>query len=104
MYLETMEKFLRYDARVIYPGQGPILSDPKAKLQELIAHRKEREDQIVAQLSGGAKTVEELFESIYTGLAERLHNLAHNQVRSHLAKLQREGRVTTLDDTTYRLA
>ncbi|MBI2170642.1 MAG: MBL fold metallo-hydrolase [Chloroflexi bacterium] len=104
-FMATMEKFLRYNAQVIYPGQGPVVKDPRAKLEELIAHRKERENQVLAQLATGPKTVEELFRAIYTDLDERRHNMARNQVRSQLAKLQQEGRVTTPDNgETYRLA
>lgn len=104
LFLETMNRFLSYDAQVIYPGQGPVVDDPRAKLEELIAHRQEREDQIVAQLSQGPKTVEQLFLSIYTDLMEQRHNMARNQVRSHLGKLEREGKVaSTDDDETYEL-
>ncbi len=104
-FMETMEKFLRYNARVIYPGQGPVVTDPRAKLEELIAHRRERENQILSQLAIGPKTIEEMFRAIYTDLDERRHNMARNQVRSHLGKLQREGKVATPDEgVTYRLA
>ncbi|MBI4202123.1 MAG: MBL fold metallo-hydrolase [Chloroflexi bacterium] len=104
-FMETMEKLLRYNAQVIYPGQGPVVRDPKGKLEELIAHRRERENQVLSQLASGPKTVEEMFRAIYTDLDERRHNMARNQVRSHLGKLQREGRVTMPDEgATYRLA
>ncbi|MBI4310456.1 MAG: MBL fold metallo-hydrolase [Chloroflexi bacterium] len=104
-FMETMEKLLRYRARVIYPGQGPVVTDPRAKLDELIAHRREREDQILTQLKSGPKTVEELFRAIYTDLDERRHNMARNQVRSHLGKLLREGRVVAQESgATYVLA
>lgn len=103
LFLETMDRFLRYDAQVIYPGQGPVVADPRAKLEELIAHRREREDQIIAQLTQGPRTVEELFQVIYTDLVEQRHNMARNQVRSHLSKLEREGKVTHMGGETYQL-
>ncbi len=103
LFLETMDRFLRYDAQVIYPGQGPVVAYPKAKLEELIAHRQERENQIIEQLSQGPRTVEELLKSIYTDLVEQRHNMARNQVRSHLSKLEREGRVASTGDDTYQL-
>ncbi len=103
LFLETMNRFRSYDAQVIYPGQGPVVRDPRAKLEELIAHRQERENQIIEQLTQGPKTVEELFQSIYTDLMEQRHNMARNQVRSHLGKLEREGRVALVDDETYWL-
>jgi endoribonuclease LACTB2 len=102
LYLQTMEKFMRYAPMVIYPGQGPVVTNPRAKLQELIRHRQERETQIVDLLTHGPKSVDELFGSIYHGLDERLSHLAHNQIRSHLMKLENEGRVSA-SGPRYRL-
>ena len=94
LYLQTMEKFMRYDPAVIYPGQGPVVTSPRAKLQELIQHRREREAQIVTLLAQGPKSVDDLFRTIYSGLNERWSHLARNQIRSHLLKLENEGRVS----------
>jgi hypothetical protein len=94
LFLETMTKFMRYDPAVMYPGQGPVITNPQAKLQELVQHRREREAQIVDLLKQGPKSVDDLFRAIYTGLDERLGHLARNQIRSHLIKLEREGRVS----------
>ncbi len=103
LYIETMEKFLTYELEVIYPGHGSVVKDPKAKLQELIDHRREREEQIVGLLQGGPKTVEELLKAIYEELAGRVQNMARSQIRSHLIKLEREGRVNATGEDTYRL-
>ncbi len=94
LYLQTMEKFMRYDPAVIYPGQGPVVTNPRVKLQELIRHRREREAQIVTLLTLGPKSVDDLFHIIYSGLDERWSHLARNQIHSHLIKLEREGRVS----------
>ena len=102
LFLQTMDKFLRYNPSVIYPGQGPIVTDPRAKINELIQHRKEREQQIVAQLQKGPQTVDGLVGALYTGLNERLTNLAKNQVKSHLIKLEKEGKAAASGES-YRL-
>ena len=103
LYLQTMEKFLGYAPETIYPGHGPPVSDPKAKLQGLISHRKEREQQILALLQQGPRTVEEFLKAIYDELEERVQNLARNQIHSHLAKLEKEGRVVVLGEDAYQL-
>jgi len=95
LFLRTMEKFTRYDPAVIYPGQGPVVTDPRAKLDALIRHRREREAQIVELLREGPKSVDDLFRIIYPGLAAGLGHLARNQILSHVAKLENEGRVST---------
>jgi glyoxylase-like metal-dependent hydrolase (beta-lactamase superfamily II) len=103
LYVQTMEKFLRYQPEVIYPGHGAVVKHPKAKLQELIDHRREREKQIVGLLQSGPKRVEELLKTIYEEVAERIQDMARNQIRSHLIKLEREGRVTATAEDTYQL-
>jgi glyoxylase-like metal-dependent hydrolase (beta-lactamase superfamily II) len=102
LYLQTMEKFLRYDPVVIYPGQGPVVTRPRVKLQELIQHRRDREAQIVTLLAQGPKSVDDLFRIIYSGLDERWSHLARNQIRSHLRKLEDEGRVSASGEA-YRV-
>lgn len=92
-YLHTLEKFLRYDPLVIYPGQGPVVVDPRTKLTELITHRYERERQILDRLNQSACTVEQLAAALYAGIKEGVRHLAVNQVRSHLIKLVAEGKV-----------
>jgi glyoxylase-like metal-dependent hydrolase (beta-lactamase superfamily II) len=94
LFLGTMEKFMRYDPSVIYPGQGQAVTDPRSKLRELVRHRREREAQIVELLGQGPKSVDDLFRSIYPDLDGRVGHLARNQIMSHLVKLQNEGRVS----------
>ncbi|MBI4201043.1 MAG: MBL fold metallo-hydrolase [Chloroflexi bacterium] len=103
LYLQTMEKFLRYSPEVIYPGHGPVVKDTRAKLQGLINHRNEREQQVLGLLQKGPRSVEEMLKAIYDELDERVQTMARNQIRSHLAKLEKEGKVTATGTDTYRL-
>ena len=98
LYIESLRKLLRYDARIICPGHGPIVNQPQAKIQGLIEHRLERERQILDLLQEGQDTIEELFIAIYPELDRRLHDTARSQIRSHLIKLEREGKVRALQD------
>lgn len=102
LYLQTLEKFLRYEPAVIYPGQGPVVKEPRAKINWLIQHRKEREQQIVALLAQAPSSVDQMVATLYTGLNERLLHLAKNQVKSHLIKLEKEDKVVAQGDM-YRL-
>ena len=102
LYLQTLEKFLRYEPRVIYPGQGPLVSDPRARLTELIKHRNERERQIIDLLKRSPASIEQLAASLYAGIKDGVRHLARNQVKSHLIKLERENRVVA-EGEVYRL-
>lgn len=96
LYVESLHKLLSYDARALYPGHGPEIHEPGAKIRELIEHRLGRERDILNLLKGGKRTLDELFAAMYVGLDSRLHGAARNQVRSHLMKLEREGKVAPL--------
>ena len=102
LYLETLDKFLRYDPAVIYPGQGPVVANPRAKLSALIAHRREREEQIVALLAQAPRTVEQIAATLYADVKEGVKHLAKNQVKSHLIKLEDESKVRA-EGEVYRL-
>jgi glyoxylase-like metal-dependent hydrolase (beta-lactamase superfamily II) len=102
LYLKTMEKFLRYDPAVIYPGQGPVVTDPRGKINGLIQHRKAREEQIVALLQQAPSGVEQIALTLYKAVNPGVQHLARNQIKSHLIKLEKEGKVACTGET-YRL-
>jgi glyoxylase-like metal-dependent hydrolase (beta-lactamase superfamily II) len=93
LYLQTMEKFLRYDPAVIYPGQGPVVADTRARINELIKHRHQREQQIVDLLRQSPRSVDDVVAKLYANVKPGVMHLAKNQVRSHLIKLEQEGKV-----------
>ena len=101
LYLQTLAKFLRYDPVVIYPGQGPIVTDPRAKINALIEHRKQRELQILELLAQAPSSVDQLVATLYTNLKAGLQHLAKNQVKSHLMKLEQEHKVVARGDTYH---
>ena len=104
LYVESLRKLLTYDAKTICPGHGPVINNPKAKIEGLIEHRQRRELQILDLLQNGTNTVEALFGSLYSGLKPGLHDSARSQIRTHLKKLEREGRVETGADGVFKLS
>lgn len=81
------------DARALYGGHGPEVHDVRAKLDEYIAHREERERQILAALRDGATTVPAIVTRIYSATPRALWPAAARQVLAYLIALEREGRV-----------
>ena len=93
-YVESLKKMKALNASLICPGHGPLVHQPERKIQELIDHRREREEQILALLREGMRTPAEMVRAIYPELHPRLERMATGQVLAHLYKLRDEGRVT----------
>lgn len=80
--------------KVICPGHGAIVHNPRERLLGLIAHREMRERQILNALEGGAPmTSWDIMLKIYPGLDRRLRRAAAGNVSTHLRQLDQEGRV-----------
>jgi glyoxylase-like metal-dependent hydrolase (beta-lactamase superfamily II) len=92
-YMSSLARLLEEAPRAIYPAHGPRIGDGKAKIREYIAHRQERESQILEALGQGLSRIPDMVKRIYAAYPESLHGAAAMSVASHLRKLEREGRV-----------
>jgi glyoxylase-like metal-dependent hydrolase (beta-lactamase superfamily II) len=105
-YLRSLHRMREFRPRTIHPGHGPLVLDAVAKLDEYVAHRLERERQIIAALGSGSRPVEELVADIYADQPPELFELAARSVLAHLLKLEAEGRAakrTTAGVQRWRL-
>jgi len=98
VYMDSLRLVGRLGARRIFPGHGPVVEDPAEKVREYVEHRDLRERQILAALEAGAQTVRAIVERLYVEVPAALHNSAARNVRAHLYKLEREGRVVAAGD------
>lgn len=101
-YLQSLRRLLALDAAVIYPGHGPAIHDPRAKIEAYLAHRALRDEQILEALRAGVHTVPALVERIYTDVPSMLHGAAAWSVEAHLRKLEREGVAEHAGDEWFR--
>lgn len=95
-YMLSLRKILDLDPKIIYPGHGQFIKDPREKIEYYIAHRNQRESQILeamAQESGKTFQAMDLVKLIYKETPENLHGAAAVNVGHHLAKLEKEGKV-----------
>ncbi len=103
-YLRSLELVIeRADERYL-PTHGPVIDDPMRFAEALLAHRRERERQIIEQLRLGSRSIPEIVAALYVDLDERLHRAAGASVQSHLVALCDDGAVDhDADADTYRL-
>jgi glyoxylase-like metal-dependent hydrolase (beta-lactamase superfamily II) len=97
-YMASLRRLLALDLSVILPAHGPAIEQPRALLEQYIAHREDRERQVLSGLADGSRTVAALVANIYADVDPQLHPMAALSVTAHLEKLEREGRVARADD------
>jgi glyoxylase-like metal-dependent hydrolase (beta-lactamase superfamily II) len=90
-YLASLQLVRDLAPRRLLPGHGPVVDDPAALIDEYIAHRQKREQQILQAILGGARTVDEIVRQVYPALPASLSDGAADSVRAHLKKLRDEG-------------
>ena len=82
----------------IAPGHGSLLVDPVATIDDVIAHRLEREASVAEALrEAGRATVDELLPTVYADVGAELLPVARKTLWAHLRKLADEGEVETTD-------
>jgi glyoxylase-like metal-dependent hydrolase (beta-lactamase superfamily II) len=93
LYMHSLASMRELQPTLIAPGHGPMIFDPIPKIDEYLAHRRQREEQILETLGRGPNTVEGLVSQIYIDVAPELKELAGGSVAAQLQKLEKEGRV-----------
>jgi hypothetical protein len=71
---------------------------------QLVAHRLERERQIVDAVRSGVDEIPSIVARLYVGVATELHKAAGRTVLAHLTKLVEDGQVNVIGGGAARLA
>ena len=94
-YLESLRRVRALDASLLAPGHGPLIEEPRAKIDEYLAHRAERERKLVAALEAGERSRERLLDAAWDDVPEVLRPAAAVAMEAHLEKLVAEGSAPT---------
>jgi glyoxylase-like metal-dependent hydrolase (beta-lactamase superfamily II) len=94
-YLEQLARLAELNARVALPAHGEPIDEPSSLFRRYIAHRKMREDKVLAALGHHAAgaTAEELLPRAYDDAPMSVWPIALLSIRAHLEKLAADGRV-----------
>jgi glyoxylase-like metal-dependent hydrolase (beta-lactamase superfamily II) len=92
-YLDGLRRLRGMDLELIAPGHGPPVTDPNATLDAYLAHRLDRERQLLAALADGIRDHDALLDSVWAHVPAALRPAARLTLEAHLGKLADEGRL-----------
>ncbi len=93
-YFQSLERLKNLpNLRFLCGSHGAAVFDARAKIEQYISHRIQREQEILEKFTNGCKTTKQLVEQIYIGLNPELLSLAEKTVEAHLEKLREEGKI-----------
>jgi glyoxylase-like metal-dependent hydrolase (beta-lactamase superfamily II)/8-oxo-dGTP pyrophosphatase MutT (NUDIX family) len=100
LYLASLRRLQALPARLLLPAHGSPRTNPAAVLEECLAHRRQREEELLGVLGDQPRTVADLAQEVYRGLPGPMMRYAELQVLAGLRKLEREGRVAAVGAAT----
>jgi glyoxylase-like metal-dependent hydrolase (beta-lactamase superfamily II) len=92
-YFASLRRLLSRDDQLYYPTHGPPIPHPQAFVAAYIAHREERERQILACLAQGLHTIPQMVAAMYRDVPAYLHGPAARSVLAHLIHMAGDGRI-----------
>jgi glyoxylase-like metal-dependent hydrolase (beta-lactamase superfamily II) len=96
-YLDSLRRLMALELDAILPGHGPVVWDPRAKLEEYLAHRLDRERRVLEAVEAGARTRDEVLDRAWSEIdldaVPYLRMAAGLTLDAHIDKLAAEGRL-----------
>ena len=87
-YMASLDKLIARDDRIYYPAHGDPVEEPRRFVTAIVAHRRQRERQILTLLDEAPQPIEAMVQRMYKGLDPRLHGAAGRSVLAHLIDLE----------------
>ncbi|NNL18241.1 MAG: MBL fold metallo-hydrolase [Boseongicola sp.] len=86
-FLASCKKLISLSPSFCLTGHGGPLTDPIARLEWLVAHRKRRESQILGTLSNAPVSIETIVSRVYPDVPSNVRPAAARNVLAHLIDL-----------------
>lgn len=93
-YMASLDRLATRPWRRFLPGHGEPVETPSTRLDELIAHRRQREAQILAALADGPDQLAPITARIYHDIPHALLPAAERNVLAHLIDLASRNLIT----------
>jgi len=107
-YLASLELIRARGFSTLWPTHGPPVREVTPFIDAYIAHRRDRERQILAELAAGETRIKAMVPRLYAAVDPRLWPAAAHSVLAHVVELVKSGRVTCEGapglESDYRLA
>ncbi|HEX8889348.1 MAG TPA: MBL fold metallo-hydrolase [Pyrinomonadaceae bacterium] len=101
-YLASLERLRALPhLTVLFGAHGPAIGSARAKIEEYINHRLEREANILKAVREGAGEVKEIVARVYTDVHPKALPMAERAVLAHLEKLEADNLIAKRDDGCY---
>jgi glyoxylase-like metal-dependent hydrolase (beta-lactamase superfamily II) len=92
-YLESLQKVIDFDPRMILPGHGDPITDAHEAVVAQREHRLKRERDLEAALADHLYDREALLDRVWSDVPDELRIAAHVTMQTNLEKLDLEGKL-----------
>ncbi len=96
-YLAALERARSVHPRVLIPGHGTAILDAEGALAATHAHRLARERKVLDAWRAGLREPEAMIDAVYDDTPDAARPLAGRQIRAHLERLERMGRLGSFE-------
>jgi ribonuclease/clavin/mitogillin len=101
-YMASLERLLKLPhLTVLFGAHGPAMGNPRAKIEEYIVHRLEREAKILEAVRSGLCEPKEIVARVYTDVHPKAYQMAERAVLAHLEKLEADQLISRRTDGLY---
>ena len=92
-YIQGLYRLRKLAPRLLFPGHGPVVTNPHRLLSHYIKHRESRHEAVFAAVKGGLTELSEIADAAYLDTPDAHPHLKLDQTQSHLNALSKEGRI-----------
>ena len=102
-YMASLKLLLGRDDVRYYATHGQPIEEPQRLVKHLMAHRRQRETQILGHVDAGVAAIPAMVALMYASVDKRLWGGAGRSVLAHLIDLEARGLVAREDDLWTRV-